>query len=102
MQVSKIKERLTSYGGQQSAFIPTGPSTTTIKKGIGRICRIVVTTAGTAAFTVFDNIAASGNVLFVSPATTSVGTVFDLAIPAQTGITVSNVASGPALAVSFN
>ncbi len=102
MQAAKIKERLTSFGGQFSAFIPTGASTTTIKRGIGRLCRIVVTTAGTAAFTVFDSLTASGNVLFASPVTTSTGTVFDLAIPAQVGITVSNVTSGPAIAVSFN
>jgi hypothetical protein len=102
MQVAKIKERLTSFGGQLSAFIPSGASTTVLKRGIGRVCRIVVTTAGTAAFTVFDNIAASGNAIFVSPATTSVGTIFDLAVPAQTGVTIQNVASGPALAVSFN
>jgi hypothetical protein len=102
MQPAKIKERLTSFGGQFSVFIPTGASTSTIKRGIGRLCRIVVTTAGTAAFTVFDNTAASGNVLFASPATTSLGTVFDLSAPAQNGITIVNVASGPALAVSFN
>ncbi|HEY3768888.1 MAG TPA: hypothetical protein VGN44_09455, partial [Candidatus Angelobacter sp.] len=62
-------------------------STATVKRGIGRLCRIVVTTAGTAAFTVFDSLTASGNAIFVSPTTTSVGTVFDLAVPAQTGIT---------------
>src|SRR6201989_3046537 len=83
MQPAKAKERLTSFGGQFSAFVPTGASTTTIKRGIVRLCCIVVTTAGTAAFTVFDNTAASGNVLFVSPVTTNVGTVFDLSAPAQ-------------------
>ena len=102
MQVAKAKERLISNGGQLSAFIPTGVSTTTLKKGIGRLCRVVITTAGTSAFTVFDNTAASGSVLFVSPAITSAGTVFDLALPAQIGITISNAASGPAIAVSFN
>jgi hypothetical protein len=102
MQVSRIKERLTSGGGQLSAFIPTGASTTTLKRGIGRLCRIIVTSGGTAAFTVFDNTAASGSVLFASPVTTATGTVFDLALPAQNGITVQNVTSGPAIAVSFN
>src|ERR1700761_1832817 len=102
MQARLIGEQLTATGGQFSAFIPTGSSTTTIKKGIGRLCRIIVTSGGTAAFTVFDSLTASGNVLFVRPATTSTGNVFILEMPAQLGITVQNVVSGPAIAVSFN
>jgi hypothetical protein len=102
MQAGQIGELLIGTAGQFSAFIPTGANTTTIKKAPGRLCRIVITTAGTAAFTIFDNTAGSGSVLFVSPAATSVGQVIDLQTPAQTGITIVNVASGPAFAVSFN
>src|ERR1051326_2974724 len=94
MQAGKIGETLVA-SGQFSAAIASGSSTTTIKSGIGRLCRVSITTAGTASFTVFDNTSGSGTALFVSPATTSVGTVFDIQMPAQIGITVFNQASGP-------
>jgi NADPH-dependent curcumin reductase CurA len=101
MQAARIGEMLVALGGQFSAFIASGSSTTTIKRSAGRVCRISIITAGTAAFTIFDNTAGSGNVLYVSPATTSVG-IIDLQIPAQLGITIVNVVSGPALGVSFD
>lgn len=102
MQANQIGEALVGSGGQFRAFIASGSSTTTIKSGIGRVCRISITTAGTAAFTIFDNTTASGNAVFVSPTSTSVGQVIDLSFPVETGITVVNVASGPAFAISFN
>jgi hypothetical protein len=102
MQAAWLGETLASFGGQNREFVASGASTRTIKTGKGRLCRISITAAGTASFTVFDNTAGSGAVLFTSPASTAVGTVFDINLPAETGITVVNVASGPAFAVSFN
>jgi hypothetical protein len=102
MQASLIGETLASSGGQFRTFIASGSSTTTLKVGIGRICRISVTTAGTASFSVFDNTSGSGTVLFVSPATTTAGQVFDISLPAQVGLTIVNQVSGPAFCVSFN
>jgi hypothetical protein len=102
MQAGRIGEQLIAIGGQFSAFITTGSSTTTIKRGPGRVCRISITAAGTAGFTIFDNTAGSGSVLYASPTATSVGQIIDLQVPAQIGITVANVASGPAFTISFN
>lgn len=102
MQAGQIGEVLIGVGGQFSSFIPTGASTTILKRGPGRVCRIVITAPGTAGFTVFDNTAGSGSVIYASPATTSAGQVIDLLFPTQTGITVTNVASGPAFGISFN
>jgi hypothetical protein len=102
LQAARIGEVLTSNGGQFSAFIASGASTTTLKTGKGRICNISITTAGTASFTVFDNTAGSGLVLFISPATTVAGTVYKLQFPAQIGITVVNQASGAVFVVSFD
>jgi hypothetical protein len=102
MQASLIGETLVSTGGQYRTFIASGSSTTTIKAGIGRLCRVSITTSGTASFSVFDNTSGSGTVLFVSPATTTAGQVFDIHLPAQVGLTVVNVVSGPAFCVSFN
>jgi hypothetical protein len=102
MKAAKIGELLATWGGQFSAAIASGASTTTLKTGPARLCRIVITTAGTASFTVFDNTAGSGTVLFASTATTTLGTVYDIQMPAQIGITVVNQASGAAFTVSFN
>jgi hypothetical protein len=102
MQASLIGETLANYGGQFRTFIATGASTTTVKVGLGRLCRISITTAGTASFTAFDNTSGSGSALYVSPATTSAGQVFDIHMPAQLGITIVNQASGPAFVASFN
>jgi hypothetical protein len=102
LQAARIGENLISYGGQFSAFIASGASTTTLKTGKARVCRVSITTAGTAGFTVFDNTAGSGLVLFRSPATTTAGTVYDLSLPAEIAITVVNQVAGAAFAVSFN
>lgn len=101
MQAARIGEMLIGIG-QFSAAIASGATTTTIKSGVGRLCRVVITTAGTASFTIFDNTSGSGTALFVSPASTSAGQIIDIMMPAQIGITVVNQASGPAFTVSFD
>jgi len=102
MKAASIKETLSTFGGQYTAFIGVGVSTATVKTGKGRLCRISITTAGTTSLTVFDSLTGSGNVLFVTPATTSVGQIFDIQLPAETGLTVVNTATGPAAVVSFD
>jgi hypothetical protein len=101
MQASQIGEMLIGFG-QFSAAIPTGANTKTLKTGIGRLCRVSITTAGTASFSIFDNTTGSGTALFIGPATTSQGQIIDIMMPAQLGITVVNQASGPAFTVSFD
>ncbi len=96
MRATFIGETLSTFGGQFSQAIASGAGTIVLKAAPGRLCRIVVTVAGTIAFSVFDNAsAASGTALFTSPTATSIGTIFDIQLPAQNGITVSNPASGP-------
>jgi hypothetical protein len=98
-----IGETLSTFGGKFSQAVASGAGTVTLKAAPGRLCRIVITAAGTVAFTVFDNgSAASGTALFTSPTATSIGTIFDIQLPAQLGITVSNPASGPGITVSFD
>lgn len=101
MQASVIGETLSSVGGQFRTFIASGASTTTVKTGAGRICRISITTVGTGILTVFDNTAASGNILYNTTASQAVG-VYDIQLPAEVGITVQNAVSGPVAVVSFN
>lgn len=103
MQVGRIAETLVSTGGQFSQAVAAASGTTTLKAAPGRLCRIVITAAGTASITFFDNAsAASGTVLFISPASTSIGTIFDVQVPAQNGITASNPASSPGFTVSWD
>jgi hypothetical protein len=98
-----IGETLSTFGGKFSQAVAGGSGTVTLKAAPGRLCRIVVTVAGTVAFSVFDNAsAASGTALFISPATTSIGTIFDIQMPAQVGITVSNPASGPGVTFTWD
>lgn len=101
MQSGAIGENLIGVG-QFTAFIPSESSTTTVKTGKGRLCRISITTAGTAGFTVFDNTAGSGNLIYASTATTAIGTVIDIQIPVEISITIVNAVSGPVFCVSFD
>jgi len=98
-----VNETLSTFGGKFSQAVASGAGTVVLKAAPGRLCRLVVTVAGTVAFTVFDNAsAASGTALFTSPTATSIGTIFDIQLPAQNGITVSNPASGPGITVSWD
>jgi hypothetical protein len=102
MRETLIGETLITVGGRFSQAVASGAGTVVLKAAPGRLCRIAVTVAGTVAFSVFDNAsAASGTLLFTSPVTTTLGTIFDVQMPAQNGITVSNPASGPAITVSW-
>lgn len=103
MQAGQINEKLCAWGGQFSAAIASGAGTKVLKAAPGRLCRVSITVAGTVSATFFDNpSAASGAVLFTTPATTALGTVFDVQMPAQSGITVSCPASGPGFTVSWD
>jgi len=85
--------------------IAAGSSTTTVKASPGRLCRVVVTTAGTSTdnITIYDNATAgSGEVLAVIPGGGTVGTIYALDLPAVNGITVVNVASGPAVTIGWS
>jgi hypothetical protein len=103
MQPSAIGESLVAWGGSFRQAIASGAGTVTLKAATARLCRILVTAGGTAAVTVFDKAtAASGTILFVSPTTTTPGQIFDIQMPAQLGITVSDPASGPGITVTWN
>lgn len=66
--------------------------TSLIMGGAGRLCKVIVTTVtavGTISF--YDNASGnnnSGDVLFTVPSGAAVGTIYDVQIPVNTGITV--------------
>lgn len=86
--------------------IATGAATTVVKGAPGRLVRFVITSAGTSAdnATIYDNASAgSGTILAVIPGgTTLTGGSVNIDLPAANGITVVNVASGPAFTVGYS
>jgi hypothetical protein len=90
-------------GGSQTSTVPAGTGTTPVKALPGRLCRVVVTTAGTAGQTTFyDNASTgSGTVLAVIPGTATVGTSYDISMPAANGITAVGATGSAAMTVAF-
>jgi hypothetical protein len=88
-----------------SAAIAAGASTTTIKAAPGRVIAATVTAAGTSTdnITIYDNASAgSGTILAVIAGGGTIGTRFVIDAPALNGITVVNVASGPAVTIGYS
>ena len=94
-----------SRTGNSKASVPTGAANTVVSAAPGRLCRVLVTTAGAGAGNVliFDNATTnSGTVIGVIPATIAIGTYYTFEMPAANGITVANVVSGPVLTVTYD
>lgn len=80
----------------------TGTAPVVIKASAGTLVRVVITATGTA-LTFYDNAsAASGNELLITPATVTVGQIFEVKIPASNGITVSQASGSQACNVLWN
>lgn len=91
-------------GGGTTTSVAAGAANTIVKGSPGRLCRILVTTAGsgTGNVLIFDNATTnSGTVIGMVPATIAIGTFYIFDMPATAGITVQNVSSGPVLTISW-
>lgn len=85
-----------TYVGQK--YVPFTTVAAAAKATPGVLARVVITATLTGSITVNDNAsAASGNLLWVSPAAPTIGQIFDIMIPAVNGIFVT-----PGSAGSFN
>lgn len=94
----------TSDGGVSTTSIAAAATNTIVKTGAGRLCRVLVTTAGTAALTFYDNAtggATTGNILGVIPANAGVGSVYDFQFIASTGIQAPGGTNTPAVTVGY-
>jgi hypothetical protein len=97
-------ERIDSTGGKFPVEVAAGTTTAAfnVAAGPARLCRVVVQALGTAALTFYDNpSAASGTKLFIIPASAAAGTIYDVQMPALTGITAGKVNNSPDVTVSF-
>lgn len=74
----------TFIGSDYVVFTTTAAA---VKARAGRLAKIVVTATVTGSITIYDNpSAASGNVIYVSPAAPTAGTVLTVDVPAKTGM----------------
>ena len=93
-----------SVQAEGTAAIAAAAGTTVVKGAPGRVVNAVVTAAGTGGDNalVYDNTAGSGTILAVIPGGGTVGAQITIQMPAKVGITVVNVASGPAFTLGFS
>jgi hypothetical protein len=92
-----------STGGTFATPIAASVTTTTIiKSTAGRLCRILVTTSGANALTVYDGDGPSGTIIGIVPANAAVGTLIECQAPATQGITVAGSATNPAVTVIWS
>lgn len=83
MKFDATNNGLTAHG---QIYQQVAATTTVVKSGAGRLARIIVV-AGTGAVTAYDNTAGSGTILWTKT-TVAVGDIYEIDIPAATGITV--------------
>lgn len=93
-----------STKAELTAAIASAAATTVVKNAPGRVVNATITTAGTSSdnATIYDNTAGSGTILAVIAGGGTVGAQQAIDLPANVGITVVNVASGPAFTLGYN
>ena len=83
--------------------VAAGAGTTVIKGAPGTLCTVVITAAGTASLQIFDNATAgSGTLLLTSPATTTLGQIFNVFGAAMNGITALGATGTPGFTVFYS
>lgn len=95
--------RVTTGGSSNAAIAAATVGPTVVKNAAGRLVRLLVTSTGTASVTFYDNASAcSGTIIGITPASTSVGQVYDFSFVANNGITACGAAGSPAVTVSYH
>jgi len=76
---------------------------TTVKTSQGRLCRVLVTTAGTGAVAIYDNAGGhTGTIIGAVAANAVAGTMVECQAPASLGITVAGNAANPAMTIIWS
>ena len=96
-------EDLFTTGGRYNAYLAAAAGTpSVIMSSPARLCKVIVLSSGSASTTIYDNAsAASGNKVLVIPATPTVGTVYDIQVPCQNGITVDETTNTSSICLTF-
>jgi len=92
---------ITSAGNTTVAVAATASAN--VKASPGRLGRVVITAAGTASLTFYDNAAggSTGTIIGVTPVTTAVGQIYDFSMPAAVGISAVGGAGSPGATIGF-
>lgn len=100
-----LRELLAATGGGSSTVaVPQGVAALIVVKAThGTLAQITITTAGTSSIAIYDNAtAASGTVLFATPAVSALGTIYKINATAANGITVAaQTSTTPAFTLSY-
>lgn len=89
-------------GGQTTAIAAATGTDTVVKDSPGKLCRVLITTAGTAAVEIYDHASsATGTKIGHIAASAAAGTVATFMMPAANGITVKGSANLPAMTISY-
>ena len=101
--VTLVDDTSSSIGGTATTALAAGAGTVVVEAAPGRLCRVVVTAAGsTGAVTIYDNASsATGIVLAVIPGSAAVGAVYEVQMPAANGIVAAAAAPSVALPVAY-
>lgn len=92
-----------NVGGQYIGSFTGGNVETLVYTGSGRLCRITIITAGTAAFSMYDGTQSTGGVLLYTSITNDTnGTQKDLQFSITTGIVVKGTTGAAGLVVGYN
>lgn len=103
IKVSSLGEVQTLSGGSQTTAVAAAAAAAAIKASTGALHRVIVTTAGTAALSFYDNAsAASGTILLTIPANATAGTIYDVQFPAANGIWCASGTNSPAVTVGWS
>lgn len=101
-QVDALGNVVTPGGSATVAIAAATTANTVIKASAGRLCRVLVTVAGTVDLKIYDNATtASGTVIGYIPTAAALGASYDIQMPAVNGITVGGNASNAGITVSF-
>lgn len=78
-------------------------SDTTVKGAPGRLCRVIVTAAGTGSMTIWDNQNGhTGTILAALPANPAIGSMYEFQVPAANGITVQGANTNPGVTIVYS
>jgi hypothetical protein len=93
------------HHGAVAVPVPGGALNTVVSTAQGRLCKVLITAAGTAPgfVTIYDNSTTStGTIVGMVPGSAALGTIRDFDMPVASGIVVAGVANGPALTLSYD
>ena len=90
-------------GGQYTGIFTGGNVETAITTSAGRLCKIIILTAGTTITSIYDGPNSTAGTLINATITNDVtGTIKDVQIPITTGIVVKGTTGSAGMGIQYN